>query len=595
MWTTGWREEIWIKLQTAEHEQDASWDILVIGGGITGAGILREATRLGLRTLLVDSKDFAWGTSSRSSKLVHGGLRYLRNLQFRLTRASVRERERLLEEGPGLIDPMGFLLATYEGDRPSGRVFEAGLTVYDLLALRWSHRQYDAHDFQLLAPHIVTEGLQGGFRYGDAQTDDARLVLRIIREAVRSGGVALNYTSVESLLRRPNDDVDGVVLRDTSHPNGSSVQVRARVVINATGAWADKLRNEVGGRDRIRPLRGSHLIFPAWKLPVAQAISFLHPRDQRPVFIFPWEGITLVGTTDVDHTYPLDEEPKISTAEYIYLMEAVNAQFASLNLTKEDVLATFSGIRPVIDTGKTDPSKEPRDHVRWDEKGLITVTGGKLTTFRLVALDALELAVERLPNAPKIDRKQPVLDRVGADLDGALTLDEERRKRLLGRYGADASALVAAAREGELEPIPGTNSLWAELRWTARAEGVVHLDDLLLRRVRLGLLTDAGGWSIMERIRDVTQSELGWDDARWEAEVQRYANLWHQSYSIPEDAPDVVDAVFPSLHTAERPSATQNSRPFVFVLLGVGLPASLMLIWYLNRHRNPGDGCSPNC
>jgi glycerol-3-phosphate dehydrogenase len=593
MWTSGWREDIWTKLQTDQHQQDTPWDVLVIGGGITGAGILREATRLGLRTLLVERKDFGWGTSSRSSKLVHGGLRYLKNLQFRLTRDSVRERERLLEEGPGLIDPMGFLLATYKGDRPSGRVFEAGLTVYDLLALRWSHQQFDAHDFQLLAPHIVTEGLQGGFRYGDAQTDDARLVLRVIREAVRAGGVALNYASAESLLRCANDDVDGVLLRDASRPNGPSAQVRARVVINATGAWADELRKQIGGQARLRPLRGSHLIFPTWKLPVAQAISFLHPRDQRPVFIFPWEGITLVGTTDVDHSTPLEEEPKISVAEYVYLMEAVNSQFASLDLTKADVLATFSGIRPVIDTGKTDPSKESRDHVRWDEKGLITVTGGKLTTFRLVALDALELAVERLPNAVKIDRRQPVLDQVGINLTSAPAVDEETRQRLLGRYGADAAALVASAHMGELEPIPGTASLWAELRWAARAEGVVHLDDLLLRRVRLGLLTDTGGWSIMERIRDVAQSELGWDDTRWDTEVQRYADLWHQSYSTPEGAPDVVDAVIPALHTSESGPVSRNSRPFYIALLGVGLLASLMLIRQLNQRRSLGDASSP--
>jgi glycerol-3-phosphate dehydrogenase len=594
MWTSRWREEIWTKLQTDQHQQDARWDVLVIGGGITGAGILREATRLGLRTLLVERKDFAWGTSSRSSKLVHGGLRYLRNLQFRLTRNSVRERERLLEEGPGLIDPMGFLLATYKGDRPSGRVFEAGLTVYDLLALRWSHQQFDTHDFQLLAPHIVTEGLQGGFRYGDAQTDDARLVLRIIREAVRAGGVALNYAGVESLLRGADDDVDGVLLRDTSRPNGPSVQVRARVVISAAGAWADELRKQIGGKARLRPLRGSHLIFPAWKLPVAQAISFLHPRDQRPVFIFPWEGITLVGTTDVDHSASLEEEPRISTAEYVYLMEAVNSQFASLNLTKADILATFSGIRPVIDTGKTDPSKESRDHVRWDEKGLITVTGGKLTTFRLVALDALELAVQRLPNAAKIDRKQPVLDQVGIDLSDVPTLDEGTRQRLLGRYGADAEFLVAEARTGELEPIPGTASLWAELRWAARAEGVVHLDDLLLRRVRLGLLTDTGGCSIMERIRDVIQPELGWDDTRWDSEVQRYADLWHQSYSTPEGAPNVIGAVIPAPHKSASRPVSRVARPYYIALLGVGLLASLVLILQLNRRRSQGDTPAPS-
>jgi glycerol-3-phosphate dehydrogenase len=608
MWHTGWRDEIWRRLEAGER-----WDVLVIGGGITGAGILREAARLGLRTLLVEKNDFAWGTSSRSSKLVHGGLRYLRSFQIGLTRASVKERERLLEEGPGLIDPLGFLLATYKGDRPPGWVFEAGLTVYDLLALRWSHQQYDAHDFQLLAPHIATEGLQGGFRYGDAQTDDARLVLRIIREAARDGGVALNYVSAESLLWDGDGQVNGAVLRDTAPPalrasppqaggteGGRTVKVRARVVINATGAWADRLREQVGGKARIRPLRGSHLIFPAWKLPVAQAISFLHPCDRRPVFIFPWEGITLVGTTDVDHEHPLDEEPGISSAEFLYLMEAVNAQFAPLNLTEEDVLATFAGVRPVVGTGKADPSKESRDHVLWEERGLLTVTGGKLTTFRLIALDALKAAREQLPDTPKTatasrakrrtDKKQPVLDPVDVDLPGTETLGDGTRRRLLGRYGADAPALVASAAEGELEPIPGTGSLWAELRWAARAEGVVHLDDLLLRRVRLGLLTAKGGWAIMGRIRAIVQPELGWDDARWEAEASRYAELWRNYYSVPERLPDAVRSEprlkeLPTLHDPRR----EGAKPSWCLYLGLALILTLVLGLLLKRRGRSGS------
>jgi glycerol-3-phosphate dehydrogenase len=594
MWTTGWREEIWNRLTADEQEiqnpkskiQNPPWDVLVIGGGITGAGILREATRLGLKTLLVEKRDFGWGTSSRSSKLVHGGLRYLRSGQIGLTRASVKERERLLDEGPGLIDPLGFLLATYEGDRPPGWVFEAGLTVYDLLALRWTHKQYDAHDFQLLAPHIAAQGLQGGFRYGDAQTDDARLVLRVIREAVRAGGVALNYAEAESLLTDGTGQVNGILLRDAVRPSSPPLggvlrPVHARVVINAAGAWADRLREQIGAEARIRPLRGSHLIFPAWKLPVAQAISFLHPSDRRPVFIFPWEGITLVGTTDVDHEQPLDDEPGISADEFGYLIEAVNAQFASLNLTPTDVLATFAGVRPVVGTGKADPSKESRDHVIWDEQGLLTVTGGKLTTFRLIALDALRAARERLPDMPKPDKKHAVLDPIEIDLPQIA--DADTRKRLLGRYGADAPALVEAAQAGELEPIPATKTLWAELRWAARAEGVVHLDDLLLRRVRLGLLTDGGACPIMEHIRAIVQPELGWDDARWEAEAARYAELWQNYYSIPEGVAEALaePAVPESLPTLWAPEV-QRPRP-LYRRYGILALVVLLIIGWLAR------------
>jgi len=236
MWTGDWRDRAWEQLNQA-------WDIVVIGGGITGAGILREATRLGLRTLLVEQRDFAWGTSSRSSKLVHGGLRYLKEGQWRLTRASVRERKRLLDEGAGLIEPLGFLIATYRGDRPGRWTYKAGLSVYDLLALQWSHQHYKSEDFQMLAPHLAQDGLTGGYRYGDAQTDDARLVLRVLQEAVAAGGTALNYVSADDLLLS-RGRVAGVALRDME--TGRTAEVQARTVINATGAWADRLRGQVG-------------------------------------------------------------------------------------------------------------------------------------------------------------------------------------------------------------------------------------------------------------------------------------------------------------------------------------------------------------
>ncbi len=557
MWQKNWRDTVWSQL-------DQPWDVIIIGGGITGAGILREATRLGLRTLLVEQRDFGWGTSSRSSKLVHGGLRYLKERKVRLTRASVSERKRLLQEGPGLIDPLGFLLATYKGDRPGRWTYSAGLSVYDLLALQWSHRHYSADDFQMLAPHISRAGLKGGFRYGDAQTDDARLVLRVIREAVADGGTALNYVAAEGLLRDRTQHaapVIGVRLRDVGMSHGPSAHrtadVYGQVVINATGAWADRLRGQVGAEPRIRPLRGSHLIFPAWRLPVAQAVSFLHPVDRRPVFIFPWEGITLVGTTDVDHDQPLDDEPRISPKEVAYLMAAVEAQFPTLGLTLDDVISTFAGVRPVIGTGEEDPSKESRDHVVWEEHGLLTVTGGKLTTFRLIALDALKAVRSRLPGLPPLNDKVPVLNPVVVDLPGVGHLDEAARRRLLGRYGAEAPALVAAAQPGELDPIPGTQTLWAELRWAARAEGVVHLDDLLLRRVRLGHLLPEGGKEHLSRIRAICQPELGWDDARWQAEEDVYLELWRACYSLPDRAtiPDwrAMLAEAQARHAMERP------------------------------------------
>ena len=604
MWRQGWRDEVWAAM-------DQPWDILIVGGGITGAGILREATRLGFKTLLVEQRDFAWGTSSRSSKLVQGGLRYWKEGKVGLTRASVRERQRLLNEGAGLIDPLGFLLTAYKGDSPSQWVFRAGLSLYDLMALQWSHRQYSPLDLRFIAPHIAESGLEGGLQYGDAQTDDARLVLRVIREAVRDGGAAINYVQAESLLRDETGQVVGVRVSDVSQEpfevrgqrpevrtvspvcrigNARSKDIHARVVVNATGAWADRLRRELGAPARIRPLRGSHLIFPAWRLPVAQAISFLHPVDRRPVFIFPWEGVTLVGTTDVDHdqamVQPASPEPAISPQEVAYLMAAADYQFPTLKLTLDDVVSTFAGVRPVIGTGEEDPSKESRDHVVWEENGLVTVTGGKLTTFRLIALDTLRVVAHRLSQPIKPAGDMAVLDRIDIPLSSPIcAIEETTRRRLLGRYGADGPKLVAAARAGEMGAIPGTTALWAELRWAARAEGVVHLDDLLLRRVRLGLLLPQGGRDLLPRIRAICQPELGWDDARWECEETAYLALWQQHYSLPDRAavPDwrhMVDRAVLTRRAIRHQHPRRKLAPSVQVIL---VTAVALGLWRLVR------------
>jgi glycerol-3-phosphate dehydrogenase len=523
MWTGNWREDIFSNL-------NQPWDIIIIGGGITGAGILRVATQLKLRALLVEQRDFGWGTSSRSSKLVHGGLRYLKEGKIKLSWESVHERERLLREGPGLIEPLGFLLANYKGDRPGRWLYGAGLTIYDLLAMRWNHRHYNAEEFLMLAPHIAHERLEGGFRFSDARTDDARLVLRVILEAVETGGVALNYAKAEELLFK-NGAAKGIRLRDME--SNRTTDIYAKLVVNASSIWTDTIRKQVGAKSRIRPLRGSHLIFPSWRLPVPQAISFLHPTDRRPVFIIPWENVTLVGTTDLDHDRPLDEEPRISAKEVAYLMTAACAEFPSLSLTLDDVLMTFSGVRPVVGTGEVDPSKESRDHVIWEEKGLLTVTGGKLTTFRLIALDALKAAKHHFPGMPVPNKKMPVLNHVKMNLPGAIGLDQEQCYRLLGRYGSAAQVFAAVASPEELEPIPETPYLWTELRWAARHEGVVHLEDLLMRRVRLGFLLPHGGEALLPQIRAICQPEMGWDDNRWKSEEEAYLRLWQKYYTLP--------------------------------------------------------------
>ncbi|HMZ86309.1 MAG TPA: glycerol-3-phosphate dehydrogenase/oxidase [Giesbergeria sp.] len=507
------------------------WDLAVIGGGITGAGVAQQAAAQGWRVLLVEQRDFAWGTSSRSSKLVHGGLRYLKEGDLKTTLHSVRERNRLLQEAPGLVEPQSFLFADCTGRKPSRWLMQTGLVVYDLMAgnhrSRGSHFHADLAATQMLAPGLAPPGLRGALVFQDAKTDDARLVLRVLQEARRLGATTLNFLAAQG-LQTEQGRVAGLELQDALE--GQRYTVRARCVVNATGAWADRLRTGTGAPPLLRPLRGSHLVVPFWRLPVAQSISFMHPQDGRPVFLYPWEGATLIGTTDLDHHALLDAEARITAAEVDYLIEAVNDQFPAARLTPADVTACYAGVRPVLDDGQKDASKATRDHVVRDEAGLITLTGGKLTTFRPMAQDALALA------APHVG--QPFARSDAPLFTPPSTLNPRWspavRQRLQARYGSLAADLCDGARDEDLQCIPGTQTLWIELPLAARHEAVEHLDDLLLRRTRLGILLPQGALALLERIRQLCEPHLGWSDTRWEAEIARYRELIHTHYQLPD-------------------------------------------------------------
>jgi glycerol-3-phosphate dehydrogenase len=512
--------------QLAERE----WDLVVIGGGITGAGVAQQAARRGWSVLLLEQRDFAWGTSSRSSKLVHGGLRYLKEGDIRTTLHSVRERQRLMTEAPELIEPQSFLFANCVGRKPGRWLFQTGLMVYDLMAGQRSHYWANLSTAQTLAPGLKPRHMQGALVFSDAKTDDARLVWRVLMEARRDGAVLLNYVAARS-LQLATGRVTGLDVEDlgVNSGNGQRYTVRAKAVINATGAWADHLRAGVGARPMLRPLRGSHLVVPFWRLPVAQSISLMHPRDGRPVFLYPWEGATLIGTTDLDHRSDLDVEASITPAEVDYLIEAVNDQFPATSLTATDISACYAGVRPVVDDGQGDASKATRDHVVLDESGLITLTGGKLTTFRLMAQDALTLAAPHVgktfarDDAVMFTPTPPLNPRWSAAV----------RHRLAARYGYRGADLAADATDTELQTIPGTHTLWLELAIAAQYELVLHLDDLLLRRTRLGLLLPRGALDHLPRIRDLCEPHLQWGEARWATELARYQTLIAAHYQLP--------------------------------------------------------------
>jgi glycerol-3-phosphate dehydrogenase len=499
------------------------WDLIVVGGGITGAGVFREAARAGLRVLLLEANDFASGTSSRSSKLVHGGLQYLGRGHLRLALESTRERNRLLRSRPGLVTPLEFALPLFEGKSRLARL-KLGVALTAYRAIGGGEHRLSRLPLPAGAEPVEptpARSIRSFTRYVDARTDDARLVLRVIRDGVDAGGVACNYSPVSGLVRDGHGRACGVRAQDAD--GGRPVAVHARVVVNATGPWADGLRRGLG-KPRVRLVRGSHLVIPWDRLPLRTAVVHLRPSDGCPVVMLPWEGVTLVGGTAVDHPGSPTAEPRISPDEVAHLLEDVHRIFPGACITRDDVQATFSGFRPVLDSGTDSPVLASRHDELWEEDGLITVTGGKLTTFRAMARRVLCRAGPAL----QLPARFPGLFGSEPEPDGQVEPAGEPDlavRRLEARYGEEGAREILGGGRG--------NRLARELAWCARWEGVHHLDDLLLRRVRLGLLQPAGAIPRLPRLRHGLLEALGWSDIRWKYEVDRYAHLWQETIAVP--------------------------------------------------------------
>ena len=523
MFPPGWRERGWRRL-------GEGLDLLVIGGGITGAGILHDAALRGLAVGLVERGDFGCGTSSRSSKLIHGGLRYLRKMQLGITRTACRERDLLALSSPHLVWPVRFLYPSYENDATPGWQVDLGLAMYDhLTPVRHRHEKVDAKAAAALVPSLARPGLEFGLLYDDAIADDARLVLAVVTAGVLAGGVAVSYAQVEGLLRGRDGDVAGALVRDLE--NGATQEVRAHVVVNATGVWGDEIRAMAGAtRPKLRPSRGSHLLFPRHRLPLEVAVTALSADDGRPVFSVPHPEGTLVGTTDLFHTGSLDD-PRPSAEEAAYLLRFAQHVFPTARLRAQDVSGAFAGLRPVLSSHAETPSAASREEAVWEERGLVSAAGGKLTTFRATAEKVVDTVVKRLPEERQ-DRVGPSQTAVVA-LPWRADLGELRRglrtlgvgddvaQGLVRRLGA--LALPAAAADPErLRPVAdGLDLCGAELVWHLRFGGVVHLEDLLLRRVRLGMWQPRFCIEIAAKLRPLLRRAGGWSVSRWNGEIKR--------------------------------------------------------------------------
>jgi glycerol-3-phosphate dehydrogenase len=520
---------------------DETFDVLVIGGGITGAGVALDAASRGLKTALVEKGDFASGTSSKSSKMVHGGLRYLQQREIRLVYENLAERQRLLDNAPHLVSPLPFLIPLFGRDgvvsKTLARSYSSALWLYDITGgWRIGERHQEVSKDQALAhlPTLNTDHLVAGFLYFDARTDDARLTLTLARTAaIEYGAAVANYLPVVGLDTSGGTARGARVQPDPSDP-ASAFEISARVVVNATGVWSDAIRalDEGTHPNSIRPAKGVHITVPADRLPCDIAAVFPVPKDKRSIFVVSWPGTDLVylGTTDTDYTGPLDD-PACTPEDVDYLLEAAN-NLTTSHLTRADVTGIWAGLRPLLAPTGHHVSERTSDlsrrhTVMTSREGVVTVTGGKLTTYRKMAQDTVDAVVRQLGESPR--RRRCVTKQL--QLIGATTKTRDPvamaqpQARLLGRYGSESPKVLALA-DGHpelLEPaIAGLPYTRAELLYAAREEMAQTLDDVLARRTRSSIQRAQATMDGAAAAATLIAPELGWSAAEAAEQAARF-------------------------------------------------------------------------
>jgi glycerol-3-phosphate dehydrogenase len=574
------------RVQALAALSENEFDVVVIGGGITGAGVALDAATRGFSVALIERADFAAGTSSRSSKLVHGGLRYLQNFDLALVREALLERQLMVALAPHLVHPLPLVVPAFDGTRPD-RLMGVGLNLYDAMSVTdrrsagerlrsrrgkraraagksdgeqsdrptppeenesWSperHRVISGAEVLELLPALAAREPTSGYLFYDCQTDDVRLVLTVLGEAERFGAVCANRVRALSLLER---DGHACGVRALDGESGEELDVRAANVVNATGVWVDRLSDK-SELPRIRPSRGTHILLRHEDLPLAGG-AIVPAGAGRTIFALPWLGRTLIGTTDRDYEGELDHV-RPSADDIDYLLSAID-EFFGTALHPRDLVGAFAGVRPLISSVEEKKSVDisRRAELYEASTGMLTITGGKLTTWRRMA----KLTVDRLVQR---DSREALCRTHEIPLGQAIAAEElprvqgvpaESYEALAGRYGHAAREVLALAADwrstgspigqpGELaQPIvPGLPDLLAEVALAARREQALSVGDVLLRRTRLGLL--AARELPVERVAGVLARELGWDDARTRREIERFAAEAGAEGIRPEDTP----------------------------------------------------------
>jgi len=542
------------------------YDLVVIGGGITGAGIARDAALRGMRVALFEKNDYASGTSSKSSKMIHGGLRYLEHGEIRLVFESVSERRVLMGLAPHLVRPLPFIIPIYKGARPGFEIMNVGLWIYDSLALFRApkmHKSFRGAKAALeLEPHLRSEGLHGAFEYYDCQTDDARLTLETALDAQSLGAHCHTYTEVTRFDRRNDGRITGVVVRDRL--TGKSWGVGCRAVVLAAGAWTDEMirRFEIPvDRPMLRRTKGVHIVVPRERLPLARAVTLISPVDGRVMFALPWRERSVLGTTDTDFAGTADEVAA-DAADVKYLCDSGNGYFPGANLQPSDVIATWAGLRPLIAAPpNVDESEISREHEIFTRNdGLVIIAGGKLTTYRRMAREAVTRTIDLMHELGEdfavtkdSTKHRPLPGAAGvesADLEGVAAigrtlmdrhgLDVDVATHLCGVYGSRALELGAwisqdrALGERLDSELP---YVWAEIDFAAKRDLARTVEDVLARRVPLLLTGRDQGLGVAERVADRLGGILGWDATQRSAMLEEYraevalSRRWQQPQS----------------------------------------------------------------
>ena len=535
----------------------SEFDVLVVGGGITGVGAARDAAYRGLKVALIEMHDLAYGTSSRSSKLVHGGLRYLENFEFGLVFEAVSERQTLMDIAPHLVHPLGFIFPIRKDSRRSAFTINLGMWVYDALALFRSpkiHKNLNPKQVKVEEPALDADNLKGAPLYYDCSTDDARLTIETALDAVHHGATVATYMKAVGFLKDGSGKLSGVTAED--RVSGEQVEIRAKSIINCTGPWSDDTRSlgKEKKAQRLRPTKGVHIVVDAKKLKINNAVVCFHPEDGRVLFAIPWGERTYIGTTDTDYTESL-EDLAATKDDVVYLLKAANAYFPKNPLVEDDVISTWAGVRPLVSDesegdGDQSESSVSREHsIRVDANGLVTIAGGKLTTYRRMAKEVVEHSVAQMRksgisldlNGGKDTGIEPLIGAVGwpaeakdaDDMVHKLMTDAQQKmtlptaQLLLKTYGMRAFDIAKLCAEDPelakpLLPESDRAEIFAQVQFSVDQEMAMALEDVMIRRTQLFFKDLNQGLDCVDEVAERMGVMLNWDEAEKASQIDRY-------------------------------------------------------------------------